>query len=69
VIEIIPLGEASPDVKEVLEGALKDDELNYVVLIGQTKSGAWYFAASESDPYKAMHSADQFKRFLLEHTE
>ena len=61
-IEIIPNEEFS--VEEMLEEC-KDKDLEYAVVIGRTKDGGYYYAASEPDPLHAMYLADQFKNYVM----
>lgn len=62
MIEMIPLDESS--VSDLLEKVLKD-HLDYVLIIGQKDDG-WYFAASESDPTRAVFSAHQFCNYMAQ---
>ena len=61
-IEIIPNEEVG--VREMLEDC-KDMDLDYAVVLGHTKDGGYYFAASQPDSLRAMYLADQFKNYVL----
>jgi hypothetical protein len=61
-IEIIPK-EAPYTPKEVLDKG-KTYDLEYVLVIGQTKDGQWYFNSSDPDIYRAVFSVNSFKEFL-----
>ena len=62
LLEVIPL-DGPVSVHEVLKVA-QDQPLDYVLLIGQTKAGQWYFASSEKDPFRAIYSVDQFRDYM-----
>ena len=61
-IEVIPKEDVG--VKEMLEDC-KDIDLDYAVVLGHTKDGGYYFAASNPDPLRAMYLADSFKNYVL----
>ena len=61
-IEIIPNEEYN--VEEMLEEC-KTQDLDYAVVLGHTKDGGYYYAASHPDPLRAMYVADQFKNYVM----
>lgn len=75
LIEVIPIdedeetqGDEGPSIEGVCDGA-KEANLKYVLVLGETPDGEWYFASSEGDVYRAIHIAEQFKRFALAYGE
>ena len=66
MIEIIPLdGSGDIGVEEVLK-KVKEDKLDYVLIIGQKGEG-WYFASSDADAQRAVFSAEQFHEYMTRH--
>jgi hypothetical protein len=61
-IEIIPVEDG--DVADMLEEC-KEKEMDYAVVLGHTKDGGYFYAASHPDPLRAMYLADQFKSYVL----
>jgi hypothetical protein len=64
-LEIIPLDEINDDVEELLDMA-SGYQLDYALVLGQTKDGKWFFAASEEDPKRAMYTTDSFRSYMTD---
>jgi hypothetical protein len=63
-LEIIPADSDRAEVLRVFED-LKNDDLEYVLVIGQDKDGGWYLSASDNDLNRAVYSVNAFRQFLM----
>jgi hypothetical protein len=63
-LEVIPADSDRAEVQRVLDD-LKEDDLEYVLVIGQDRNGGWYIAASDEDMNRAVHSVNAFRQLVM----